>query len=157
MTNCFSLSISLSYFVISYLFYTTFGFHLFTLLFILLCTPLLLPLLPVIAPSFLFSHAPPLLFISLPFSTLFLLPCHLSSFSFPCTQKHTFTPGDRAGSEVRSQALVGDSQAPEGAYRQAVPRALAQPPEPRGEEDFMDRGGGPNHLPGTREAGQPLG
>lgn len=93
------------------------------------------------------------------FSTLFLLPCHLSSFSLPRTHTitRTPTPGDRTGPEVRSQTLVSDRQAPEGAYRQAVPRALAQPPEPGGEEDIVDRGGRPDHLPGTREVGQPLG
>lgn len=84
------------------------------------------------------------------------LPPPLSSFLF-LSPTHTNTPGDWAGPEVWSQALVGDRQAPEGAYRQAVPWALAQPPEPRGEEDIVDWGGGPHHLPGTREAGQPMG
>jgi len=53
--------------------------------------------------------------------------------------------------------MVGDRQAPPGPHRQAVPRALAQPPEPRGEEVVVDPGGGPHHLPGPQEAGQPLG
>lgn len=101
--------------------------------------------------SFLLHH--PLLL-----SLFYLLPPSTSSFLFLCppfTPKHM--TGDRAGPEIRSQALVGDRQAPEGAHRQAVPRALAQPPESRGEEDIVDRGGGPYHLPGARETGEPLG
>lgn len=107
--------------------------------------PLLLPLLPVVSPSFLFS-------LLSPSSRSDGLPSPPSLSNKPPT-----SPGDRAGPEVRSKALVGDRQAPEGSYRQAVPRALAQPPEPGGEEDVVDRGRGPDHLPGARETGKPLG
>lgn len=112
-------------------------------LLLLLPSPFLMPL-----------HHP---FTSLPFR---LSSPPLSSFIFlspPLTLKHTPTPGDWAGPEVWSQALVCDRQAPQGAYRQAVPWALAQPPKPRGKEDIVDWGGGPDHLPGTWETGKPLG
>lgn len=58
-----------------------------------LCTPLLLPRLPVIAPSFLFPHAPPLPFTSLPFqrssSSLVIFPLSLSPAR---TQSHARPP-----------------------------------------------------------------
>lgn len=104
--------------------------------------PLLLPLPPVVSPSFFVSH-------HLLLSRFDGLPLAL--------QQTPASPGDRAGPEVRSKALVSDRQAPEGSYWQAVPRALAQPPQPGGEEDVVDRGRGPDHLPGTRETGKPLG
>lgn len=109
--------------------------------------------------SFLVSssfHMPPHYYLLLFLFNALLLP--LSPPSTPSnTHKHTTSPGDWAGAKVWSQALVGDRQAPERTHWQAVPRALAQPPEPRGEEDIVDWGGGPNHLSGPWEAGKPLG
>lgn len=135
-TLCVTSRMSDSFFSLLPLFYL-YSFH---LTFLTLC-PFTAPS-PSCCFSFLFSHR--------------LL---LSRFDgLPLALKRTPTsPGDRAGAEVRSQALVGHRQAPEGSYRQAVPRALAQPPEPGGEEDVVDRGRGPDHLPGARETGKPLG
>lgn len=109
---------------------------------VILLAPLLLPLLPVVAPSF-------------PFSNLYFPPFWRPSSS--CSNVTPTSLGDWAGPEVRSKALVGDRQALEGSYRQAVPRTLAQPPEPGGEEDVVDRGRGPDNLPGAWETGKPLG
>lgn len=48
-------------------------------------------------------------------------------------------------------------QTPEGAIGEAVPRALAQPPEPGREEVLLDRGRGSHHLQSPLHAGKPLG
>lgn len=38
-----------------------------------------------------------------------------------------------------------------------MPGALAQPPQPQDQEDGLDRGGGPYHLPGAPPVRQPMG
>ena len=50
-----------------------------------------------------------------------------------------------------------DREAPEGPHREAVPRTLAQPPQPEHQEERLDGPGGPNHLPGAPRMGQPVG
>lgn len=75
------------------LFYHSCTCNLFTVLFFLLCTPLLLPLLPVIAPSFLpLSSCPSTTLYFSPFSTFFLLPSLLSSFSLLRSHSNTRPP-----------------------------------------------------------------
>lgn len=75
--------------VIFSLFYHPCTCNLFTMLFFLLCSPLLLPLLPVIAPSFLFPHAPPPPFTSLPFQCSSSCPLFFPlSLSSAHTQTH---------------------------------------------------------------------
>lgn len=48
-------------------------------------------------------------------------------------------------------------QALKGSPGETVQGALAQPPEPRREEVFLDFRGGPGHLQGPQCAGEPLG
>lgn len=54
--------------------------------------------------------------------------------------------GDRPGAQVRPKALVSDCKAPARENWKTVPRALAQPPEPRGEEVVLDARGRSDHL-----------
>jgi len=60
----------------------------------------------------------------------------------------------RAGPQVRAQALDPDRQTPEGANRQAVSRALAQPSQSGNQENVLDRRGGQDHLQRAQTVGQ---
>lgn len=80
-----------------------------------------------------------------------------SSVPFLCIRVHLLLTfilsllvlGNRAGSEVRPETLVCDRQALKRSDWKAVQRTLAQPPEPRGEKDLMDRRRRSDHLPGS--------
>ena len=63
----------------------------------------------------------------------------------------------QAGREVRPAEVDLHRRAPARTHRQAVPRALAQPPEPAHQEVALDRRGGVAALPLAPRHGQPLG
>lgn len=65
--------------------------------------------------------------------------------------------GSGAGRQVWAQEVDADRATPQGPDRQAVSRAMAQPPEPQHQEDSVDRGGGPHHLQRSQAMGQPVG
>lgn len=65
--------------------------------------------------------------------------------------------GAGTGGQVWAQEVDADRAAPQGPHREAVPRALAQPPQPQDQEDGLDGGGGSDHLSGAPPVREPVG
>jgi len=111
-----------------------------------------------------------LLHVSLPASTTVrngpgaLLTIGVGEYLFP-GHRTGQGPVDRRGGhqgagsrqKLRRQAVEPHREPPARPHREAVPRAVAQPPEPAHQQGGLDRPGGPHHPRGAPKARQPMG